>query len=105
MAIKKSSVVVNDVLEELSEENNRLLNELLFANKCLKVLSQFKTFIDFHSKQFKSVLNENNFKEFEELNQKLNEIVIKINNKFNEEIVTKSEIKDETKYDYILTDN
>ena len=41
------SIKVNDVFEELSEENKRLLNELMFANKCLKVLITFKTFVEF----------------------------------------------------------
>ena len=40
---KMASLRVNDVFEELSEENKRLLNELMFANKCLKVLITFKS--------------------------------------------------------------
>ena len=39
-------VETNDVFEELREDNNRLLNELIFAEKCLKKFNDFKVFID-----------------------------------------------------------
>ena len=38
----KCSIIVNDVLDELIHENLRLNRELLFANKCLKVLIELK---------------------------------------------------------------
>ena len=43
-----SSVLIefNDVFEELTEENDRLLNELIFAENCLKMFIEFKTFIE-----------------------------------------------------------
>ena len=43
-----SSVLIesNDVFEELAEENDRLLNELIFAENCLKMFIEFKTFIE-----------------------------------------------------------
>ena len=62
-----SLVVVKDVFDELKEENNRLINELLFADKCLKTLIQFKTFIDKISYLFEYKLEENDKKEYEEL--------------------------------------
>ena len=53
----KREIVVNDVLEELNEENKRLFKQLLFADKCLKVL------IELNSNQFKLNLEENNKQE------------------------------------------
>ena len=55
---KKCQIVVNDVLEELNEENKRLLEELLFADKCLKVLIEFKGFVELNSNQFELNLDE-----------------------------------------------
>ena len=39
-------IKTNDVFGELSEENNRLLNELVFAEQCLKKFNDLKVFID-----------------------------------------------------------
>ena len=41
-----SSLVVNDVFDELTEENDRLTNELLWAKDCLKVMEEFKLFVE-----------------------------------------------------------
>ena len=62
-----SLYVVNDVFDELKEENNRLYNELLFADKCLKSLIKFKTFIDKISYLFENYLEVNDRKEHKEL--------------------------------------
>ena len=37
---------INDIFNDLKEENKRLLNQLLFADKCLKCLTEFKSFVD-----------------------------------------------------------
>ncbi len=42
MSIKIS---VNDLFSELKEENNRLLDELLYAKKCVKLLENYRNFI------------------------------------------------------------
>ena len=39
-----SYILVNDIFDEILNENNRLLNELLFADKCIKVLKEIKIF-------------------------------------------------------------
>ena len=39
-------IIVNNIFDDLKEENKRLLNELLFADKCLKCLIEFKSFVD-----------------------------------------------------------
>ena len=45
--LKNFNIKYSDLFEELSEENIRLLDELSFADKCLKILVRFKTFVDF----------------------------------------------------------
>ena len=66
---------VNDVLEELKEENNRLLNELLFANKCLTILCEFKIFVDLISIKFKENLKSNETKKFRQLSEKVDQTI------------------------------
>ena len=68
MSQQKSVVIdINDMLEELSEENNRLLNELLIANKCLKMFTQYKTFVD--STKLQQILETNELEKYRELNE------------------------------------
>ena len=75
MVDNKCEIVVNDVLEELNEENKRLLEELLFANKCLKVLNEFKNFVELNSNQFKLILDENNKQFYEELSENVKQVL------------------------------
>ena len=70
---------VNDVLEELREENNRLLNELLFANECLISFCEFKIFIDCISNKFKYDLELNESQKFLELSRKVNQTIRRTN--------------------------
>lgn len=37
------SIEAEDVFEELKQENRRLLNELIFAEKCINLLEKFRT--------------------------------------------------------------
>ena len=69
-----SSILINDIFEELSEENKRLLNELMFANKCLNVLIRFKTFIDFIFNKIETNLDSNNCQKFKELRKEVEDI-------------------------------
>ena len=48
-------VLVNDIFDDLFNENKRLLNELLFANKCIEVLNEIKTFLDLNSNEIKGL--------------------------------------------------
>ena len=68
-----SCVEVNDIFDQLFDENKRLINELLFAKKCLKILLEFKTFVDFISIKFKTILESNETKKFEKLSEKVDE--------------------------------
>jgi uncharacterized Zn-finger protein len=69
-------IAANDVLEELSEENKRLFNELLFANKCLKLFTEFKAFLDcLISNKIDDNFDENQCKIYRELNVKMTKII------------------------------
>ena len=72
---KEFDIRVNDIFDELSEENKRLKNELMFANNCLKVLIKFKTFIDFISDNLKTDLDSNVSQKFEELRKEVKEVL------------------------------
>ena len=61
-------VVVKDLVEELTEENKRLFNELLLAKQCLNKYNEFKTFIDLISHKFKYDLDINELQKYFELN-------------------------------------
>ena len=74
MSRQKSVVVdVNDVLEELKEENDRLLKELLIANKCLKMFTQYKTFVE--STKLQQILDSNELLKYQELNENVNQMM------------------------------
>src|SRR5882757_10543379 len=67
MVSEKSVMIsINDIFDELMVENKRLLNELLFANKCLnelkthlmKIHSKYETLIDCEDKQHLNSLSQ-----------------------------------------------
>ena len=99
-----SSILATDILQDLKEENKRLLNELLYAKQCLKVLIEFKINFDFYSNKFKQSLEINEWKKFEKLNEEIIRIVFKLcGNRVN----TNSEdvIKTEDTFNDIFNDN
>ena len=67
-------VLVNDIFDELFDENKRLLNELLFADKCIKVLNKIKTFLDLNSNEIKVNLVSKQLKVFNDLLQTIEEV-------------------------------
>ena len=75
MALIRSSVAITDVFKEIREENQRLFDELLFANKCLTKLIEFKTFVEFISFKFKHNLELIELKRFEYLCQTIKEVL------------------------------
>ena len=105
-----SSILVTDILQELKEENKRLINELFYVKQCLKVLIEFKINFDFYSNKFKQSLEINEWKKFEKLDQNISEIVSKIainrektnNNNMSEEYV---DIKTEMPFNVNVNDN
>ncbi|XP_054156316.1 uncharacterized protein LOC128954746 [Oppia nitens] len=50
-------VTVDDILDQLWSENRRLLKELLFANKCLKIFNQLRNELNLIYKKFETQLN------------------------------------------------
>ena len=71
------SILIYDVLEELKEENNRLLNELKFANKCLNKLIELKLNLVLHSNKIKTTLEPNDWNIIEEIIKDFDEMVDK----------------------------
>ena len=67
-------VLVNDIFDELFNENKRLLNELLFADKCIKVLNKIKRFLDLNSNEIKVNLVSKQLKAFNDLLQTIEEV-------------------------------
>ena len=103
-----SSILVTDILQELKEENERLLNELLYAKQCLKVLIEFKINFDFYSNKFKQSLEINEWKKFEKLNEEIIRIVFKLcGNRVNtnSDYITEDVIKTEETFNDNINDN
>ena len=59
-------IKINDIFNDLKEENKRLLNELLFADKCLKCLTEFKSFVDLVINKINNYLEENDILKYRE---------------------------------------
>ena len=72
---EKGSQTNRNQFNKLVQKNLRLENELLFANKCIETLITFKSFVDFISNKFKYNLNTSNWKKFEELKTKVEEVL------------------------------
>ena len=70
-----SSLNVNDILDELLDENRRILNELLFAHKCITKSLEFKEYIDSIAKEFVDYLKPDLKKKYEELSRGLNRLI------------------------------
>ena len=70
-----SSLKVNDILEELLDENNRILNQLLFAHRVIIKSLQFKVFIDSIAKEFVHQLKPEIKEKYEELSLGLNLLI------------------------------
>ena len=83
-----TSIKVNDVFEEMSEENKRLLKELIFAKKCLKVLITFKSFVDFISNKIKTNLDSNECQIFEDLNKDIDEVLNRRNENLSQNTIS-----------------
>ena len=90
-------IIINDIFDQLKHENNRLLNELLFAQKNIQLLENFR---DFSLKFSSKCICDQNIDYEKQLNGLENnyQIFINENNKCinNNTISIKSEIIDET---------
>ena len=81
-----SSLTVNDILEELLDENNRILNELLFAHKCVLKSLEFKEFINSITEQFVDYLRPDVRKKYEELSHGLKVLIDRKWTNFSDEL-------------------
>ena len=84
---------MNDIFDELFNENKRLLNELLFAEKCIKVLNKIKIFINLNSNEIKVNLVSKQLKVFNDLLQTIEEVFREKNSfviEVKEEVIEKS---------------
>ena len=69
-----SLIEVRDIFDELREENRRLLNELLFAERRLKCLTEFKSFVDLIFNKINVYLEENDISKYRELRSRFETI-------------------------------
>ena len=93
---KCSLIVVNDLFEELTNENKRLVNQLVISTKYVNKLIEFKNTFDLYSNKFKQCLESNEWQKFEKLFQEINEI--NNSNEHNVEEIT-NDIKSEESVD------
>ena len=70
-----SDIKVNDIFDELFNENKRLLNELLFADKCLKCLTEFKSFVNLVINKINNYLEANDMSKYREFVLRYEEIM------------------------------
>ncbi len=62
-----SKILINDLLEELTQENNRLFKELLFAKKFIKLFENYRNFLNQLFIDYKCDQNIENKLKFNEL--------------------------------------
>ena len=74
-----SSIELNDCFNEMKAKNERLENELIFANKCLNVLNKIRVnlneILSFQTKPKQLILNEKYILKFKELDEEYNNIL------------------------------
>ena len=70
---------VTEFLEKLKQENERLLNKLIFANNCLKYSIEFISFVDLIFNKIKNKIGENDISKYKEYVNKY-ECMLKGNN-------------------------
>ena len=75
-----SLIKVRDIFDELTEENRRLLNELLFAERRLKCLTEFKSFVNLIFNKINVYLVENDISKYREFESRYETISLGNNN-------------------------
>ena len=75
-----SLIKVREIFDELTEENRRLLNELLFAERRLKCLTEFKSFVDLIFNKINVYLEENDISKYREFESRYETISLGNNN-------------------------
>ena len=75
MSSISSVVEVSNIFDDLLTENQRLLNQLVFADKCLNVLNKFKTFVDLVFNNYKIDFNSNDSQNYKTLKEEVEEVL------------------------------
>ena len=86
--VNSINIKVNDIFDELLAENKRLLNELLFSQKCLNVLNKIKIHLNLIHNKYENIIDSEDKQLFNELTEEYKQTI-----ETNEEIVIKSEEK------------
>ncbi|XP_054166626.1 zinc finger protein 510-like [Oppia nitens] len=69
------NIEVNDLLDELMAENKRLVNELLFANNCLNLLNELKSYLQIIHAKYKTMIAEEDVKQWQILEESVDTTV------------------------------
>src|ERR1700712_816455 len=72
---KNVFIKVNDIFDELSEENKRLNEELMFANNCLNVLNKFKSLLNKICVKFETIIDSEDKQELNQLEDEFNSFI------------------------------
>ena len=110
---KQFYIEVNDIFDELSEENKRLNNVLMFANNCLNVLNKFKLFLNKICLIFESNLKSEDKQELNQLENEFNSIIDSKENLKENNVLIENNISENNRnidkncknFDYELSDN
>ena len=86
--VNSINIKVNDIFDELLAENKRLLNELLFSQKCLNVLNKIKIHLNLIHNKYENIIDSEDKQLLNELTEEYKQTI-----ETNEEIVVKSEEK------------
>ena len=68
-----------DILFEIITENNRLLKQILFANKMIKILEKIKIYFNLIIAELNAILNLNDLKAIEEISEEYKELTDQTN--------------------------
>ena len=68
-----SSLVTEETVKNLTEENIRLCEELVFIRERMKMLIEFKIMFDLHSNKIKQSLDSDEWQKFEKILKKIND--------------------------------
>ena len=72
---KQFNIKVNDIFDELSDENNRLNNELMFANNCLNVLNKIKVLLNKFCLKYETIIDSEDKQELNQLKDEFNSVI------------------------------
>ena len=86
---KQFYIRINDIFDDLSEENKRLNNELMFANNCLNILNKFKIILKRFYENYETFIKLEDKQHLIELEDEFNSI-IEEQNEINEQKTNKN---------------